>query len=301
MTTLLGKMLRVDVNGATAQTPYTIPADNPFVNDSTVLDEIYASGLRNPWRFSFDEDTGWLWLADVGQRDWEEIDIIESGKNYGWRCFEGNHTFNSSGCSNIVHTPPVYEYSHTLGLSITGGYVYRGANVPELFGKYIYADYVFGTIWALEYDGVNPTVNSQVDDPNFTISTFGQDEARELYIGSFDGRIRRLKPTVATDTGDTEETLPENFRLLQNYPNPFNPVTRIPFLLSEPAQIDITIYDVNGREILTLVDDFLAAGEHQRDWPGINREGNIQPAGIYFYKMKANGKVVGTRQLVFLK
>ncbi len=301
MNTLLGKMLRIDVNNATAQIPYTIPADNPFVSDTTALDEIYAFGIRNPWRFSFDEDTGWLWLADVGQGDWEEIDIIESGKNYGWRCFEGNHTFNSNNCGGIEHTPPVWEYSHSLGLSVTGGYVYRGSTVPDLVGKYIYADYVFGTIWSLEYDGVNPTVNTQVDDTNLSIASFGQDEARELYIAAFDGRIHRFVPTNPTDTGNTEETIPDRFELLQNFPNPFNPVTRIPFQLSEPAHVEITIFDHLGREVLTLVDDMLGAGEHRRDWPGIDRNGNIQAAGIYFYRMKANGNVVGTRQLVFLK
>src|SRR5690606_7214426 len=135
ITTLLGKILRIDVDNPSGGLNYSIPPDNPFV-DSTgnVRKEIYAWGLRNPWRFSFDPVTGWLWCADVGQGQWEEIDIIENGKNYGWRCYEGNHAYNTSGCGPMSNYEfPIWEYSHSLGNSITGGFVYRGPNQPGLY------------------------------------------------------------------------------------------------------------------------------------------------------------------------
>lgn len=142
LTNLLGKILRIDVNNRQAPLNYAIPADNPFANspDPNIKKEIYAYGLRNPWRFSFDQVTNKLWCADVGQYDWEEIDIIENGGNYGWRCYEGNHPYNLSGCSGS-YIFPIYEYSHIEGISITGGYVYRGNQFPELTGKYIYGDF----------------------------------------------------------------------------------------------------------------------------------------------------------------
>ncbi|MEJ2105032.1 MAG: PQQ-dependent sugar dehydrogenase, partial [Ignavibacteriaceae bacterium] len=139
ITVLLGKILRIDVDGGTH---YAIPPTNPFFDSSaTVAKEIYAWGMRNPWRNSFDPVTDWFWSADVGQGAWEEIDLIENGKNYGWRCYEGTHSYNLAGCNYPEYVDPIYEYPHGAECSITGGYVYRGINVPELEGKYIYADY----------------------------------------------------------------------------------------------------------------------------------------------------------------
>lgn len=197
ITNLLGKILRIDVNNPQTPLNYGIPNDNPFIDSTNVnvRKEIFAWGLRNPWRMSFDPVTGWLWAGDVGQGDWEEIDIIQNGKNYGWRCYEGNHPYNLTGC-NGTYESPVWEYSHSLGFSITGGYVYRGQNVPELFGKYIYGDYVSTRVWALEYDGVNPTVNTQITQAPGSITSFGVDENNELYLISFNGKIYSFIPTV---------------------------------------------------------------------------------------------------------
>lgn len=197
ITNLLGKILRIDVNNPQTPLNYGIPNDNPFIDSTNVnvRKEIFAWGLRNPWRMSFDPVTGWLWAGDVGQGDWEEIDIIQNGKNYGWRCYEGNHPYNLTGC-NGTYEFPVWEYSHSLGFSITGGYVYRGQNVPELFGKYIYGDYVSTRVWALEYDGVNPTVNTQITQAPGSITSFGVDENNELYLISFNGKIYSFIPTV---------------------------------------------------------------------------------------------------------
>ncbi|WP_337866042.1 PQQ-dependent sugar dehydrogenase [Ignavibacterium sp.] len=197
ITNLLGKILRIDVDNPQAPLNYGIPSTNPFADstNTSVKKEIYAYGLRNPWRMSFDPVTGWLWAADVGQSSWEEIDIITNGGNYGWRCYEGNHPFNTSGCSG-TYIFPVWEYSHTLGISVTGGYVYRGQNVPELYGKYIYGDYGSRKVWSLLYDGVNPPSNTQITTAVGSITSFGVDQNNELYLVSFNGKIYNFIPTV---------------------------------------------------------------------------------------------------------
>ena len=156
---LLGKMLRIDIDSIPAGQPYGIPPDNPHVGNARCnangtgaqeCPEIYAVGLRNPWRWSFDRQSGQLWLADVGQNAWEEIDIITRNGNYGWRIREGAHCFNpSSGCQTAGLIDPVAEYSHSVGQSITGGYVYRGAQTTELFGRYMFADFVSGLVGSL--------------------------------------------------------------------------------------------------------------------------------------------------------
>lgn len=197
ITNLLGKIIRIDVNNPQPPLNYGIPPGNPFVDSTNVniRKEIYAWGLRNPWRMSFDSVSGWLWAADVGQNNWEEIDIIQNGKNYGWRCYEGNAPYNTFGCSGTYEFP-VWEYSHSLGFSVTGGYVYRGQNVPELYGKYIYGDYVSTRVWALQYDGINPTINTQITQAPGSITSFGVDESNELYLVSFNGKIYRFIPTI---------------------------------------------------------------------------------------------------------
>jgi glucose/arabinose dehydrogenase len=192
--TLLGKILCIDVDGGL---PYAIPTTNPFY-DSTgnVKREIYAWGLRNPWRCSFDQVTGLFWAADVGQGDWEEIDIIQYGKNFGWRCYEGNHTYNTANCNYPEYVFPIWEYSHGPECSITGGYVYRGNLVSELTGKYIYGDYCSRKVWALEYDGINPPINQFLLTAPSLITSFGLDELNEIYITSSNGNIYRFTPTV---------------------------------------------------------------------------------------------------------
>ncbi|UJS18607.1 MAG: PQQ-dependent sugar dehydrogenase [Candidatus Jettenia sp.] len=195
--TLLGKILRIDVDNPSEGRNYGIPADNPFVgNDSGFQEEIYAYGLRNPWRFSFDPKTQWLWAADVGQYHFEEVDIIEKGKNYGWNIMEGLHCFKPpSGCDTTGLELPIWEYNHDVGASITGGYVYRGSQVPELIGAYIYSDFMSGRIWYLRYDGSSLPINTELLTTSLNISSFGIDEKNELYMLSFDGKIYCFKPT----------------------------------------------------------------------------------------------------------
>ncbi len=202
LTQWLGKILRIDVDNPSGGENYGIPADNPFEgNTEGYLEEIYAYGLRNPWRISFDPATGWLWCGDVGQNTWEEIDIIENGGNYGWAIMEGNHCYASPwGCAPECDatglTPPIWEYNHSQGISITGGYVYHGSAVPELDGKYIYTDYGSGTVWSLEYDGINPPINTVLLSSSVSFSSFGIDEESELYICGLDGNIYSFVPTA---------------------------------------------------------------------------------------------------------
>lgn len=187
LSTLLGSIIRIDVSA----TPYAVPADNPFAgNILGYREEIWAYGLRNPWRFSFDLETDWLWAADVGQVSHEEIDVIEKGKNYGWNCREGFHGYSpetqrSSACATVADgggfAPPVWAYGRELGMSVTGGYVYRGSVHEELVGWYIFADYVSGRIWALFYDGMRVR-NRLLADTDLLISSFGIDQDGELYI-----------------------------------------------------------------------------------------------------------------------
>ena len=193
--TFHGNILRIDVNDQGPRGNYVIPSDNPFVgNDEGYLEEIYAYGLRNPWRFSFDPETGRLWAADVGERTVEEINIIEKGKNYGWNIMEGSLCFNPpTGCDPSGLELPVYEYRHPLGRSITGGYVYHGTELPLLNGAYIYGDYVTGLIWGLWYHEEYEPANYILTDTDLNISSFGIDEDNELYLTAFDGRIYRLR------------------------------------------------------------------------------------------------------------
>lgn len=187
--TLLGNILRIDVNNTQGELNYAIPANNPFVTDANIRGEIYAYGLRNPWRMSFDVQTDELWVGDVGQNALEEIDKIELGGNYGWNLFEGTACFTGS-CDQNNLIAPVFEYSRENGdRSITGGYVYRGSDNPSLLSKYIYADFASGRIWALSQDGAT---NELLVETGLNISSFGTDQTNELFILAFDGKIYKL-------------------------------------------------------------------------------------------------------------
>ncbi len=193
--TLLGSILRIDVNKKEEGKQYGIPTDNPFAkNTNGYRKEIYAYGLRNPWRFSFDPANNRLWTGDVGQNAYEEIDIIEKGGNYGWNKMEGKHCFEpKNDCNTSGLKLPIHEYGRDQGLSITGGFVYRGPGIPELKGKYIYADYATRRIWALDYSDANKPVNSELFVADFNISSFGVDHDNELYLCGFDGKIYKLE------------------------------------------------------------------------------------------------------------
>jgi glucose/arabinose dehydrogenase len=194
--TVLGSILRIDVSGLSAPGDYEIPADNPFVGTEGARAEIWAFGLRNPWRFSFDLETGLLWAGDVGQNLWEEIDIITKGANYGWNIMEGSHCYSpSAGCNQSGLTLPIVDYDHSQGCSVTGGYIYRGDQIPSLRGYYIYGDYCSGNIWALAYNGSVVTENILLVDSGLRITSFGEDPAGNLYILDRQGGIYTLVET----------------------------------------------------------------------------------------------------------
>ena len=201
--TLLGKVLRIDVRGTTGSALYRIPADNPFASSTTLCNvnaagpancpEIWAWGLRNPWRWSFDRQSGELWLGDVGEREFEEINRVTRGGNYGWRCFEGSLD-TGNGCGSPVGPmlPPIAQYTHELGQAVTGGYVYRGTAIPGLVGTYLFADFVSGRIWSIP-NGTAPTMTmAEGYDSGLNISSFAEDHDGELYVLNMRGDIHRI-------------------------------------------------------------------------------------------------------------
>lgn len=214
---LLGKILRIEVEPELPPLPsdpqtiylpllgqsdspaprYKIPSTNPFINQVGYRPEIWALGLRNPWRYSFDSQTNDLYIADVGQGSWEEINFQAAsstgGENYGWPIMEGAHCYNSATCDQTGLVLPVNEYSHADGCSITGGYVYRGAAYPSLQGIYYYADYCYGKIWGVQWDGSAWQSILLLDSP-YNISSFGLDAAGELYLLDMSGGVYRVKP-----------------------------------------------------------------------------------------------------------
>ena len=185
LSSLLGKILRINVDKPGDGKAYSIPADNPFVSTKGARGEIYALGIRNPWRIAFDKETGDLWVGDVGQELWEEVNVVKKGGNYGWSNREGSYAFgNRAAVAGVPESSdPVWEYDHRIGRSITGGRVYRSSRVPELTGKYLYADYVTGTIWALSYDRASgkATRNEQVVPDSIPVLAFGEDQNGEVY------------------------------------------------------------------------------------------------------------------------
>lgn len=246
---MLGKMLRIDVDIAS---PYGIPLSNPFVGNSSYLPEIWATGLRNPWRFSFDRQTGDLWIGDVGQNSWEEINTqLQSsggGENYGWRCYEAEDVYNLSLCDTSLNFQyPVHKYPNTGFLndcSVTGGYVYRGSDFPVLNGHYFYADYCSNKLWSIA-DSAGTTkeyFHGNFSGNNF--SSFGEDYRGELYVaGLSSGKIFRI-----TDTTSGTGIGPNYYNTSINvFPNPFEDYLNVE--ISENQPVLISLVDMLGREI----------------------------------------------------
>jgi hypothetical protein len=233
---LLGKILRIDVNSPSAGRNYGVPVDNPFAGNSLgYREEIYAYGLRNPWRFSFDPPTGKLWVADVGQNQREEIDLVEKGKNYGWNIMEASLCYSpSTGCDQTGLELPVWEYGRDEGSSVIGGFVYRGLTVTGLYGAYVYGDYGSGKIWALRYDGTSAPVNTLIAATSLSITSFGVDENNKLYFAAFDGKIHKLNQADVT-----APTISAPFQV------PLKP------LPNEEVEISVNVSDASGiREVI---------------------------------------------------
>jgi glucose/arabinose dehydrogenase len=214
LASLLGKMLRIDVDGGP---PYGIPPDNPFIGDPAALPEIWALGLRNPWRFSFDRLTGDLFIADVGQNRFEEVNFQAAGstggENYGWRLMEADSCFNpASNCNDGSLTLPILQYDHSVGCSISGGYRYRGADHPGLAGLFFYADFCTGRIWTASQDAGGLWVAEELLDTELQVTAFGEDEGGEIYLASFGSnvgsifRISEVPASTPTDPGPAPPT-----------------------------------------------------------------------------------------------
>jgi hypothetical protein len=217
MQLLLGKMLRIDVDNDDFPSDntknYAIPPSNPFMGNANVLDEIWSSGVRNPWRFSFDRVTGDMYIGDVGQGSVEEIDFQQvastGGENYGWRCYEGSSAFNLNGClpaSSYVF--PISEYTHSLGCSVTGGYAYRGADISGLDGYYIYGDFCSGRIWGVIQSSPSNWTTELLLDSSLSISSFGEDESGELYVADLGGVIYKIVGTATPTPTPTPAPTP---------------------------------------------------------------------------------------------
>jgi len=240
LSTLLGSLIRIDIDNPSNNLNYGIPSDNPFIAPLTTRDEIYAYGLRNMWRFSWDFETGLLWGADVGQNAYEEIDIIYSGLNYGWNTMEGNHCYPiGSNCNTEGLELPIWEYElYVDGVcSITGGYVYRGSELYSLVGKYIYGDWCTGDIWALTYESDNNVINQHLLTTGINITTFGLDQFNELL---FCGNNQIFK--ITSNLGDINDD--SNIDVLDI-------VVLINFILNNDYQSNA---DINGDGNINVLD-----------------------------------------------
>jgi len=249
--TFLSKMMRLDVDHGD---PYAIPADNPFLDNPNIPDEVWALGLRNPWRISFDRETGDLWIGDVGQGEREEINrqpaSSSGGENYGWSCYEGDLAFKTNGCdSEDAYTFPVWDYEHEGSVcSVTGGFVYRGLEVPELVGDYIYADYCSGQVWALSNDS-GVWANQELLNTPYDISTFGEDPQGELYLADLGGAIYRIKSTTTTGT---RSILP--FNHLNASPNPTNDQVILQMDVVHQGEYRFQLISMEGRTVQSWTD-----------------------------------------------
>lgn len=254
---LLGKLLRIDVNSTTAGQNYSIPSSNPFVGNPNYSGEIFAYGLRNPWKFSFDRQNDDLWIADVGQGNYEEINMVSAldsatGLNYGWRCYEGNGPYNTDGCSGAnTYTFPVSGYNHSgegaFKCSITGGYRYRGTNYPNFNGWYFFADICSEEIGYLIYDETNMVWNKTFEQFSGQWSAFGEDLDGEIYVADLDtGNIYKIIDTTLSIDDDL-------FSNISVYPNPTNGLLSINFGSNNSDVLTkISIYDLQGKKITSI-------------------------------------------------
>ncbi len=282
LTTVLGKILRININTAM---PYGVPPDNPFVGMSTfVREEIWAYGLRNPWKMSFDKLTGDLWIGDVGQNAFEEIDFQAStssgGENYGWRCYEGTSTYNLNGClPDSTMTDPVFEYSHNSGgCSVTGGVVYRGSRYPGLYGRYFFADICPGWISSLD-SNFNYTNHGTFSSSNYFVA-FGEDNKGEVFVaGLYDGKISRIiESTNSLQNSERND--------LKFYPNPSNGNLNIE--LEQVPSNTLKIFNLSG---VLEFESSLNSKINSVDISNLRR-------GIYIYELELNNDILRGKLII---
>jgi len=299
-TTLLGSILRLDVDGGGNPLDCGSGTGNPLVDGTGGdCDEIYAYGLRNPWRMSFDPATGELWAGDVGQSSREEIDLIVAGANYGWNMYEGTICF-SGPCDPAGMTFPVWEYSHAVGFSITGGYVYRGLAIPEFTGKYIYGD-LGGRIWSLDTSGGSP-VNEEIGsvdeaqfcDFGYCLASFGVDDQGEIYVLTIDGPIRKFIRVPPTAGEEAPSTLQPSLDI--HGPNPVSGQTSLRFLAPSTGHVLLTVYDILGREVARLFDQEVRSLT-LRD---VTFDTTRLPAGAYVARLITGGTIT-TQKLTVVR
>lgn len=295
-TRMLGSFLRIDVRGIDWPVPgYLIPPGNPFALNPSCgpganyhnCPEIYAWGFRNPWRWSFDRDTGTLWAGDVGQNQWEEVDIIQPGGNYGWDCREGKHDFEPAKCgSGNSLIDPVAEYDHTLGNSITGGFVYRGQSFQSLSGRYIFGDFGSGRIWALQPDGNGGYRPELLIDSNYSIVSFAVDQAGEIFVLHFGGTILKLEP-VGIAIQDTIPDLLSSTGCVSSE-DPSQPAPGlIPYTVNAPFWSD----GADKARYLSVPDNMSLDITKGNDW-------NFPPGSVLMKTFQLESKLIETRLLV---
>jgi hypothetical protein len=314
---LLGKMLRIDVDHGN---PYAIPPDNPYASVGLPLDEIWARGFRNPYRWSFDRATGDMFIGDVGQITWEEIDYqpaaSEGGENYGWRFMEGNHCYNPpKDCDNGQLVHPIHEYQHIFHCAVVGGYVYRGEAMPGLHGRYFFGDYCTAKIWSFRYesgqvlDFTDHTSELSPQGQIEWISGFGEDASGELYVvdrgslAKLTGEVWKIVPSGPVAVGEGEEAAPRPQLLLSPAaPNPFASSTRVPFALAGPPRhFTAAIYSATGRRVIDLLPAAtFPAASGALEWNGRDARGRPCPAGVYWLRVEADG-VAAQERLVLVR
>jgi glucose/arabinose dehydrogenase len=306
-TTLFGSILRLDVDNPADGLNYGIPADNPFAgNAEGWREEIWAYGLRNPWRFSIDPVTGHLWVGDVGQNAWEEVTRVTApGANLGWDVKEAIFCFGDDDpdeppCDSPDLLDPVWWYPRSEGASVTGGHVYRGADIPEIAGRYVYGDFISGRVWALDASGEEP-VNTELahlptvlDEPTF-VSALGVDAGGELLVATFDfsqryGRLYRIvRDIVATEPGTPAAAT----ALRLAGPNPFRDRTTFTLQTAAPGPARVAVYDVLGREVAVLHD-----GPVGTDARELTLDAADLPGGVYLVRLVAGDRVATQRVTV---
>jgi glucose/arabinose dehydrogenase len=287
-TSLLGKILRINIDNGL---PYTIPTDNPFVSDTNITDEIWAIGVRNPWKFSFDSLQGDVWIADVGQYDYEEINHTlngMSGLNYGWRCYESNYAYQTSGCQNTSnYTFPNAEYSHTGGesyrCSITGGYVYRGSLYPDLYGLYFFADYCSDEIGTVDPSN-SYTIAYNTPSIGSSFVSFGVDNNKELYIAGLNsGTIYKIiDTTLSIDDFSFSNAITIS-------PNPAKDIVLIQSKTFSTTMRKIEVFTILGKKVRTITIENL--NTYQLHLETLSQ-------GLYFVKIIANNNAVAVKKLL---